>query len=920
MIVHFGLQLGGMQAARAAQAVGEVVLGPARLIDVLETQLGLPPVQARPAEALLAYQACLADLDGPARFYHRSFAVDPIAAARSLLGWRAEWYEAGWRGRFDSAVSGRLADIAAVEQSAAQRVPLNTGQRLARIAAALGGGLTTQIGRIVLHDEPEALPAAWRAVLDCFACDVAAGVDPAPAAASGTDLHRVQRALRAAAAPSGARRRNKLRLAGDGSLIVLRGVSRDLTAQAIGEYLRGAGQLDASVVIAERDGIIVDNALERVGLARAGFQHYSRFRAVTQVLTLCLGLVWDPVRVHVLLQFLLHPVGPLPAPVRGRLADAVAAEPGVGGRAWREAVADIAARAGLGHDHGPRGGAAPRTPEAAAALVEDLRYWLECERFAPAAGAPIAVLAERGARLTRWLRGRLQGVADAGDAALYRAAVAQGEALIAALASLEERGETRIARVALERLIDEVGGDAPDPATFAEARHVRATTSPATITQPWQNVIWWDLGAAPPRPGPPWSAAELVELGAEGVALPAAAARIRAEARAWRRPVLNARERLILAIHDRDEGSHPLVGQLLSLVEGFHEIRVEDALLAGGADALAALGVATEPLAPKPLPAARRWWTLPADCRLVPRAAESYTSLQKLIDYPHEWVLKYAAKLEPGRAANLVSAALLRGNLAHRLFEMFFTAHADWAATDAAALEGWLGATLPRLVEREGALLTEPGMGVTRERVMATLENALQQLLRHFERARIVRVAAEQWHEAPLAVRLPGGTRDVTLRGAIDLALTDARGRQIVLDVKWGGEEWRGRELARNRHLQLATYAYLRKQETATRGWPEQAYFIVETGNVLAQDTSVFPDAVPFPPEAGGDGVGELWSRIGASIDWRWSQLAGGAIEVNAAGTQPDARSTPPGETLGPADGPDRFDDFERLTGWEAGE
>jgi ATP-dependent helicase/nuclease subunit B len=916
MIIHFGLDLDGMEPERPATAVGYAVLGPARLLDVLELQLGLPRTAARPGEALLAYQACLAELDDASRFYHRSFAVDPLGTARTLLAWRADWYAAGWRGAFGGSVAGRLADLADVERLARDRVPSSPGQRLARVAAALEQGAKTQIERIVLRDEPAGLPAAWRRVIGHFDHVTAAGVDPEPAARPSTDLGRLQRAL---AGADGSLRASpdKIHLDGDDSVVVVRGVSRDSSAQAVGECLLRAGTEEA-VVIAERDGIIVDNALERVGLPRAGFAHYSRFRAVTQALKLALGLVWDPVSPHLLLQFLLHPVGPLPSHVRAALADAVAAEPGVGGHAWREAVRRIGeAAARRERDAGP----AARSAGASGAetLRDEIRYWLECERYAPATGAPIAVLIERVERVTTWLAGRLHGAARSVDADLYAAANAQGEALIAALSSFAERGARSVARIALEQLVDEVASRGTDPAIFAQANHVAATTAPATVTSAWRTVIWWDMSAPPPPPPDPWSETELTELRAEGVALLPAAERIRVRNRAWRRPFMNAREQLILVVHDREQGRHPLFSRLTALTDGYTEIRVEDVLL-DGADGgvIDALRVATDPLPPLPLPAPRRWWTLPSDCRLAPRAKESYTSLEKLIYHPHEWVLGYPARLTRGRAANLSDGPLLFGNLAHRLLQMYFAAP-DWAARDAGAVERWLADTLGRLIETEGAVLTEPGMGVTREFVAATLESALKQLLRHFERGGIEHVAAEQWHEVPLTeFVLHGDKCPVALCGAIDLVLTDRRGRETVLDVKWSGEGRRGAELEGNRALQLAAYAFMRKSATRSARWPAQAYFIVKTGNILAHDTVVFPDAVPFAPPS-GDGAAELWMRAEAALRWRWRQLVDGVIEVNAEGTEPDAGSEPPAGALDTQVPPDPFDEFARLAGWEPG-
>src|SRR5690606_26502936 len=403
-----------MQPSPPETAVGVAAAGPQRLLCLLEQQLGLPTPTVRPGEALLAYQSCLEDLDSPARFYHASLEVDGLGVARALLGWRAAWYEAGWRGRFSGTVSRRLADLAEVEALARERVPPCDGQRLARIADALDSGLVTQIERIVLHDEPETLPFAWRRVLAHFDCVTAAGVAPIPQGMPGTDLHAIQRLLidieRESDADAALERMREneqiqpIRLRGDDSLIVLRSVSRDLSAQTIAEHVRALGRPARTVLIAERDGIIVDNALERVGLPRAGFQHYSRFRAVTQVLKLVLSLVWKPLGPRALLQFLLHPVGPLPRYARSRLADAVAEEPGVGGRAWQAALERIAERTAENADDD--GGTSNEK------LVDDIRWWLECERYAPDEGAPISVLVERAQRTASWLVRRASSLGD----------------------------------------------------------------------------------------------------------------------------------------------------------------------------------------------------------------------------------------------------------------------------------------------------------------------------------------------------------------------------------------------------------------------------------------------------------------------------------------------------------------------------
>jgi hypothetical protein len=395
------------------------------------------------------------------------------------------------------------------------------------------------------------------------------------------------------------------------------------------------------------------------------------------------------------------------------------------------------------------------------------------------------------------------------------------------------------------------------------------------------------------------------------VDLPSVDERIRRRMRAWLRPIQNAQSQLILVIHDRDEGHHPLWTRLTSLFSGFTEIRIEDALLTdAAARSIPALEIPTAPLPLKPLPRPRRWWDLPKGTTIAPRETESYSSLNKLVYYPHEWVLDYAARLRLGRAADLASGNLLYGRLAHRLFENFFTAHPNWPRLNEQAIRAWLEARLPVLIAQEGALLCEPGMGVEHERVTAVLDSAFTRLLEHLRRAGIERAAAEQETDAAFD--------DVKLHGAIDLVLNDRKGREIVLDVKWSSEAYRGDELTENRYLQLATYAYMRKHAAGAKTWPYHAYFIVTTGNVLANDSTVFPDAAVFAP-ADDEGIAAIWARLRATYLWRRAQIAAGRVEVNAAGTEPDLWSAPPADALITNVDPDKFDDYTWLTGWDEG-
>ena len=861
MRVRFGLHRDGLEPTLPRTAVGETTVGPQGFLSLLESDLGIPSINSHPSEALELYRDCLAECDDWGRFYNASFDVDPVGVARTLNDWRQRWYLHGWDGTFPADVEPRLGDMAAVESLAAERVPPGIGQRLRRILELLDHR-RVQVRDVELLDHLGDLPLMWRRVVERFEYQTTE-VNPGRAPAD-SDLGKLQALL-----VDG----HKATLHGDGSVVVMHAFSRDLTAQATAEMLRRLDDPKRAVVIASRDGIVLDNAFERVGMPRAGFQHYSPFRAASQVLKLALALVWTPLDPHRLLQFLIHPVNPLPWRIRGRLAEAVASQPGIGGPAWQAATKD------LGH---------------AADAVE---FWTTPERYDPGEGAPVEALQRRVEPLVAWTAARLATADEGEESAVYSAAYSQAAAMATILARLQEGGRPRIPRIELDSLVDEVTRSLPDASIVAQAGHVPVAAHPGNVTDPVDEVFWWDLPPARRDLASPWSRAERDSLAAAGVAIPSVEDELAADKRAWMRPVLNCRSRLVVVVHEENEGRHPLWGRIQEqFKKGWVDVALDAGLLQGNKSAFDAIAITAPTLEKKPLPAPRRWWRLGQP--LPRRDSESYTSLNKICYYPHEWALTYAARLRGGGINDVADGPILKGSLAHRLFERFFKEQADWQRLSDEEIHRWLEVTISDLIQKEGAVLLENGRGVDRQQVVTTLEHSLIRLLQHLREAGVRSVDSELAIERPFA----GGL----LRGEADLVLLDERGNRAVIDAKWGSENYRQKEIAEGRHLQLAVYGFT----LGDNDWPATGYYIVTTGNVVAPDAEFFPSAIA----AGGETVEAVWQRSLVIRDWRLRQFDRGEIEVNAyAG--PDVASQPPQGGLETRVEPDRFDEFRWLTG-----
>ena len=891
MEVRFGLHRDGLHPEAPKTVVAEITVGPAGMLRLLESDLGLASPQVHSAEEVALYRQCLVDCDDLARFYHNSFQTDPVGVAATLLDWRASWYLHGWNGTFTQDVPQRLADMAAVEASAKDRLPPCEGQRLRRVLRELGGPAATdrrtQIESLTLLDHVDDLPLAWRCLVERLGYETVA--EPAGIAHPDSDLGRLQRLLKGELSSTRGSGSKRIPLDGDGSVVVIHAISKDVTAQATAELVRAVPDRQDAVAVATTDGIILDNAFQRVGLPRAGFQHYSPFRAAGQVLKLALALLWTPLDPHRLLQFLIHPVSPLPWRIRAQLAQAVAEQPGIGGPDWRKAMTKIA------EADVERGTA-----------TSDVAFWATPTRFAPSDGAPMNVLLERTRRCATWLTqslNRAQSPAAGSprdeEIAAFATSLAQAQAFAEMLKQRSDSGETHVKKIEVDRLIDEVTKAAPDASTYAEAGHVRATTHPGNVVEPTKTVFWWDLAATRHDLTPIWMRTEVAALERHDVQLPTPSAQLATARRAWLRPVMACTERLVLVVHDdEDTGRHPLWGRMLAELGGWQEFDLDEGLLRGNADVLATARVPASHMAVTPLPGKRRWWHIGRP--IGARDKESYTSLAGLCYHPHEWVLGYQAKLQGSRMTGVSDGPLLKGSLAHRLFELFFAQYPDWSTLTHDARLEWQTTAINALIEQEGAVLLEMGRGMERAQLVTTLERALDGLLDHLHAADVTRTEAEKHLESTLG--------DAMLHGHADLVLTNGQGKRAVLDAKWGSEPYRQREIEGNRHLQLAVYGRL----LAEPEWPAVGYFIVTTGNVLATDHLFFPQARAYGTET----PREVWQRAQETWRARRVQLGKGQIEVNA-GAEPDDLSEPPPGGLDTLVPPNRFDDFTWLTGVE---
>ncbi|WP_448190489.1 RecB family exonuclease [Azospirillum sp. sgz301742] len=856
-------------------SLGTAVAGPAGLLTILETRLGLSGPDAWPALRTAQYLARLRQADDGARFYSRSLAADGWSVAGRLLAWRDALVEAGWNG---SGGGSRLDTLAAVERAP---VPLAPGRadRLRAVLDALAGPCAAPIAELRLATPAALLRPPWRALLDRLgACGtrIVPGKEPAPAADG--DLGAVGRWL-----TTGVRAACR----GDGTLTVLEADEEWLAAEMTAGWLAAAPDDNHGMVILRgQRTTLLDEACRRLGLPRVGGAGRSPWRAAVQVLPLAFATLWNPLDVRRLMELLTLPQSPIPASVADLFADALTQAPGVGGPPWQEAWRSARERRRTRLEE--RGVAGPDLETRLDAEEREWRGWLETPRFDEDDGIPVGTAVALCGRVAGWARSRAGAGAGPGDD-LLRHVAAQADAMAAVVGAA---GLGRLPKPQLDRMLDSVIGEgAALPAGGAEAAPWTVVDEPGQVWGAARTVLWWGfLDPGRGREPSPWSNAERAALAAAGCLPETPEAALRRDAWAWRLPVLNAAERLILvkprSVAGEPGVAHPLWHEIQPVLgPALDGCRIVHASAGLWRDRVAFAGrpVARTALEPCDRPAPRRLWRVPVGA--VPmRDRESATSLERLLGCPFAWVLRHAAGVRPGALRAIPDGSRLLGTLAHAVVAELFAERPSWPP-DEAALRA--AALFDRLLPVLAAPLQRPGFGLERERARAMVAEAVRSLARLMEAAGLTVRACEE----PVEEALPEG---VTLEGIIDLLLEEAAtGRPVVLDLKWSGSDrHRRREVAEGRAIQLAVYGRLVGQGAVVPA----GYYMLAQQRLLACAPEPFPAHAHVP----GSDLPAVWRAAWESRATRLAGLRRGEILAPGVPAEDDGEAAAPALTLSP--------------------
>ncbi len=802
-------------------AIGQALGGRETLLRWLETQLGLQRKPVAEATRVVRYGASLRAADGSS--YRASLEADLWGTAKSLLARRDGLRLLGWDGRDDKRLPPLARDLAVVEERGA--LAPSEADRLDAALAALTAGQRLPEHQIVLREPADKWPAAWRPMLGKLTILVE------------------ENSLKAAA---------RKPLLPDKNLTWWRALSVVTAAEAAAVSLAALGSEASQTVVLCEDrqlAALLDDALAARGVPPMGAAATTSAHPILQVLPLALGLLWEPADPERVLDFLLLPVSPLPSLWARRLAEAMAERPGVGGRAWDRALAELEK-----HDN-----------EKSAERRQSVCFWISSSAGASGTALPQAAVADRCGKVVEWaMRGSIKAEEGVAQALVQLAGQAS------ALAELVRAFPGPLSEPQLQRLVASVQeGGVRAGGRLAGAGGPRWIQSLSELNAPCKRLLWFGVHSSG-MASSPWSVAEAEALAKAGLDMDFDERRHTLERAAERSGLLRVTGP-VLAIQLATAADVPLHPLWLEIGAGFGDKKaeiVEDVLSAGAGGKVWPLTIEERKLRSGFIPPVV-WHVDPKN--LSDRSSTSAGELETRLACPLKWTFEYAAKLHGSPIAQLPSGFLLRGNLSHDILEDVFGENQPKTAEEAARRTSEI---FTRRVVTDAATLARPAAARQRLELKTQLERAARAFFDLVKRGRYEIVGFEVE---------PGGTLlGKDFRGRLDCVLKASDGSPALVDLKYAGTKKYRDLIETGRALQLCVYSASLAHDGGKDSIDKVAagYFIVDRARLWTPAKGGLSGAGEDEVLAAAPSLAEVWKNFAAALKAAEGWLDSGAIPV----------------------------------------
>jgi ATP-dependent helicase/nuclease subunit B len=922
--LYFGLHFDSGTQPHPQMQTGHVYLGSRQLLRWFETQLGLDGHPERVEhirveqyrQALSRYQK-----GNPSVFYAKSFFADQLATAENLLARRDELLAAGWgMDKMHTLYSDAnapirlkvLADIEAkylTDELGKTKLVADQTERFEAVLQALATKNALPIDTFWVNEPIQFLPPPYKRLFDVLRSKNIAvkQLEITKLDAPKSDLFSESEAasdlnIFKDFVENKLERGNKQKLKADGSLIILESTN-DIEAAAFVSKILSKNQDFIPTFIIPDSSRTLDDALIHNGLPSFGLLSTSNGRPTLQLLKLVTTFLWRPLDPHKILEFVTMPSKPLDDELASIIANAIAQRPGVGSDLWlatingyfdklnEKAVADPTINVGK--------------------IKHQFKFWFDRQTYDIAKSAPKDEITSVFRFLKDWANDAFDASSKTQRPNTSLVVLKEQARRIEEYLDELPKSESFLTFLELERIIRTIYEPTPVQPRLAEKGHYPFVAHGDCLLAETESLVWWN-----------WSQAEAVNffsrwytvetdfLKKQGVVLQTP--QDENALMLWSRiqPIVRASKRLCLVFPKKSNGQsvmeHPLFSHLHACFGDLESILVKTDVYTEGSLFIEKFFKTPQNVSLKFHKLGKVSPQIDVHSKLLTsREYETLTSLESLFYYPHQWVFRHKARLSKSPILSIVKENTLKGNLAHRFFELVLKE--DFSAWGRPDVEKWVDDKQKRLMRLEAAPLLMYGYEPERAQFVRQVKNAIWSL--------IEQIQINNWTVKATEMDLNGKFSETPVKGKADVVL--ARNNELcVLDLKWGGRNYREQLIKNGEDLQLVMYSRLLTED---EDWAHTAYFIIEKAHLLARNTHAFKDLKPLAAEDDAFQINQnIYQKMIKTYEWRLAQVQNGKVEIRTATTEKQLEDLYGMELLDVLEMKKteaRFDDYRTLIG-----
>ena len=257
-------------------------------------------------------------------------------------------------------------------------------------------------------------------------------------------------------------------------------------------------------------------------------------------------------------------------------------------------------------------------------------------------------------------------------------------------------------------------------------------------------------------------------------------------------------------------------------------------------------------------------------CTNEARMAESYSSIEQLIQHPFNYVCEHYAKIDDQNVPSAQDIDKTCGNVAHRIIEKLF-GNGNTMKEAARLMDESYDQIFNEAINELGLLLLRPERRLDLARLRSGMNRiAMQKFFEILNDNKLTVVECEhifermQWSDA---------SDGVVLESRADMILRDENENIVVLDFKWSKNSGKHQRKALENSTALQLYIYRMLAEREYKRSVRTAYLIFPDMTLLSHDT--FVNVTPI----GKDIYTKRMEQLANGYKLRWEQLKRGFIE-----------------------------------------